>query len=110
MNLSNNNITFLRDVHSSVKVDMTSGWRHYYIDGSLIEIASFIKQIGDKKIYLLIPLFAYSRSFSDATLNLSEPFLVDNESNPELIIKFIIEQWNSSIFEIKKKIVFLFYF
>lgn len=102
MNLSNNNITFLRDVHSSVKLDMTSGWRHYYIDGSLIEIASFIKQIGDNKIYLLIPLFASSRSFSDATLNLSEPFLVDNNSNPELIIKFVLEQWDSSIFELKK--------
>jgi hypothetical protein len=62
MNLSNNNITFLSDVHSSVKFDMTSSWRHYYIDGSLIEIASFIKQIGDNKIYLLIPLFASSKS------------------------------------------------
>uniref|UniRef100_UPI0031F43384 hypothetical protein n=1 Tax=Russula emetica TaxID=152958 RepID=UPI0031F43384 len=110
MNLTNNNITFLRDVHSSVKVDMTSGWRHHYFDGSLIEIVSFIRLIGDNKIYLLIPLFASSRSFSDATLNLSEPFLVDNKSNPDLIIKFIIEQWKSSIFELKKDTTITFSF
>ena len=110
MNLSNNDITFLTDVHSSVKLDMTSGWRHYYIDGSLIEIASFIKQIGDNKIYLLIPLFASSRSWSDATLNLSEPFLVDNESNTRLIIKFIFDQWKSSGFEVREGIRITFSF
>lgn len=102
MNLSINNISFLKDLDSSINIDMTSGWRHFYMDGSIIQIASFIKQIGDNKIYLLIPLFATSRLFSDATLSLSEPFLVDNKSNPELIIKFIINQWDSSIFELKK--------
>jgi len=99
MNLTTNQITFLRDVHSSVKVDMTSGWRHHYFDGSISELSTFIKLIGDDKIYLLIPLFAGSKSLSDATLNLSEPFLVDNKSNTNLIIKFIIDQWNSSGFE-----------
>jgi hypothetical protein len=102
MNLTNNNITFLRDVHSSVKVDMTSGWRYHYFDGSIEELSSFIKLIGDNKIYLLIPLFASSKSLKNATLNLSEPFLVNNESNSALIIKFILEQWNSSGFEIRE--------
>jgi hypothetical protein len=98
MNLSRNNITFLRDVPSHIKVDMTSGWRHHYFDGSISELSSFIKLIGDDKIYLLIPLFAKSKSLQSATLNLSEPFLVDNKSNPALIIKFILEQWDSSGF------------
>jgi hypothetical protein len=41
---------------------------------------------------LLIPLFSNTKSLQIATLNLSEPFLVDNKSNPALIAKFIIDQ------------------
>ena len=32
---------------------------HHYFDGSISELSSFIKSIGDDKIYLLIPLFFY---------------------------------------------------
>ena len=101
MNLTRNQISFLKDIPSDIKIDMTSGWRHHYFDGSLIEASNFIKKIGDDKIYLLIPLFASSKSLSNATLNLSEPFFVDNKSNPSLIIKFILEQWYSSGFDLK---------
>jgi len=78
MKLSVYQITFLRNVPSDIKVDMTSGWRHHYFDGGIEELSTFIKLIGDNKIYLLIPLFAASQSLQIATLNLSEPFLVDN--------------------------------
>jgi hypothetical protein len=111
MNLTRNKITFLRHVPSDIKVDMTSGWRHHYFDGfSIGEISSFIESIGDDRIYLLIPLFASSESLSIATLNLSEPFLVDNKSNPALIAEFIIDQWNSSGFNKKQDIDFTFSF
>lgn len=101
MNFTRNQISFLKDTPSNIKIDMTSGWRYHYFDGSLIEISDFIKKIGDNKIYLLIPLFSSSKSLSNATLNLSEPFLVDNKSNAPLIIKFILEQWYSSGFDLK---------
>jgi len=110
MNLTTNNISFLRDIPSNIKVDMTSGWRHYYFDGSISELSTFIKLIGDDKIYLLIPLFAASKSLQNATLNLSEPFLVNNRSNTALIIKFILEQWKSSGFEIKVGTIISFSF
>lgn len=110
MELTTNNITFLRDIHSSIKVDMRSGWRHHYFDGSISELSTFIKLIGDDKIYLLIPLFSNSESLSIATLNLSEPFLVDNKSNPELIIKFILDQWKSSGFSLKADTTLVFAF
>lgn len=112
MNLTRNNITFLKDIDSNIKVDMRSGWRHHYFDGSISELSSFIKLIGDDKIYLLIPLFAASKSLSIPTLNLSEPFLVNNKSNSALIIKFILEQWNSSGFNIREgtQITFSFKF
>ena len=75
-----------------------------------MEISSFIKSIEDDKIYLLIPLFANSHSLEIATLNLSEPFLVNNKSNPLLITKFILDQWESSGFENKVQMAFSFKF
>jgi hypothetical protein len=56
--LTTTNITFLRDVPSHIKIDMRSGWRHHYFDGSIEELSTFIKLIADDKTYLLIPLFA----------------------------------------------------
>ena len=103
MNLPTNKIIFIRDIPSNINVDMTSGWRHHYFDGlSINEISSFIKLIGDDKVYLLIPLFSSSKSVQYPTLNLSEPFLANNKSNPALIIQFIMEQWKSSGFELGK--------
>ncbi len=110
MNLSTKDITFLKHIPSDIKVDMTSGWRYHYFDGSISELSSFIKLIGDDKIYLLIPLFANSNSLSVPTLNLSEPFLVNNKSNSVLIIKFIVDQWNSSGFELKPDVQISFSF
>jgi hypothetical protein len=103
MNLTTNNISFLKDVPSDIKVDLTSGWRYYYFQNlDINEISSFINWIGDDRVFLLIPLIANSKSFSIATLNLSESFLVNNKSNPVLIIRFIKEQWQSSGFDIKE--------
>lgn len=111
MNLTTNNISFLKDIDTNIKVDMRSGWRHHYFDGFGIgEISTFIKLIGDDKIYLLIPLFAGSKSLSKSTLNLSEPFLVNNKSNSVLITKFIFDQWNSSGFNIKQDTLITFSF
>jgi hypothetical protein len=113
MKLSINQITFLKDVPTDINVEMRSGWRHHYFDGfSIGEISSFIKLIGDDKIYLLIPLFAASESLQIPTLNLSEPFLVNNQSNSALITKFIMYQWNSSGFNKKEdtQIIFSFKF
>lgn len=110
MNLSRTNITFLSEVHSDLKVDMTSGWRYHYFNGNVHELSSFIKLIGDEKIYLLIPLFKKSNSITRATLNLSEPFLVDNKSNSALIIKFILDQWEFSGFELKPDTILSFSF
>jgi len=110
MNLTRNQITFLRNVPSDIKVDMTSGWRYHYFDGSKSELSLFIKLIGDDKIYLLIPIFINGKSQSDPKLILSDPFLVDNKSNSALIIKFILEQWNSSGFNLKEDSLITFSF
>lgn len=108
MNLPTDRIVFLRDVLSDIKVDMTSGWRNYNFDGSVYDLTHFIRSIKDDNIYLLIPLFSNSTSLKNATLNLSEPFFVNNKSNSALIIKFILEQWYSSGFNINQSTIITF--
>nr|UEP17204.1 hypothetical protein [Russula sp.] len=109
MNLTTNNISFLKDIHPSINVDKRSRWRQHYFDGlDIVQISSFIKFIGDDKIYLLIPLFMDSKSLSKPTLNLSEPFLVNNKSNSVLITRFILDQYYSSGFKLKEDIPFIF--
>jgi hypothetical protein len=111
MHFTVNEISFLRDVQSSIKVDMRSGWRHHFCNGlNSFEISSFIKFIDDDKIYLIIPLITTSVSLSKPTLNLSEPFLINNKSNSDLITKFILEQWNSSGFNINQDTTNMFAF
>jgi hypothetical protein len=39
---------------------------------------------------------------------LSEPFLVNNKSDPALIINFILNQWKSSGFELRKGTIITF--
>ena len=102
MNLSQNKITFLKDVPSYLYINKTKRWYyHNFEDLTINQISEFIKLIYDDKIYMIIPMFANSQDISTATLNLSEPFLVNNRSNSRLIIKFIVDQWVSSGFDLK---------
>ena len=107
MNLSRNQISFLRDVHPSVEIDKTSKWEyHVFKQFDIYEINNFIKLIEQEQIYLMIPQF--SASNSETTLVLSAPFLVNNQSNTELICKWIYDQWQSCGFINTRKIVVIF--
>lgn len=111
MNLSTNQISFLKDVDSSVNIDMSSGWRYHFFEGlSFYEMEKFLRDIKDDNIYLVIPLFAKSKSLSVPTLNLSEPFFIDNKSNNILITNFILDQWNGSGFSLNKEVSLSFSF
>lgn len=111
MNLSTTKISFLRDVPSTIIVDSKSGWRYrFFPEFSVYEIRTFIKLIENEKIYMIIPQFASSKSLSQARLNLSEDFLINNNSNPMLITQFILNQWDTSGFNIDQSITFCFKF
>lgn len=104
MNLSTTKISFLHEVPSHIEVDMSSSWRHHcFASLGISEIYTYIKLIGDNKIYLIIPLLASTNSISPAVLNLSKPFLINNNSNPILITNFILDQWQSSGFSLNDK-------
>jgi hypothetical protein len=104
MNLSTTKISFLHEVPSHVEVDMSSTWRHHFFDTlGISEIHTYIKLIGDNKIYLIIPLLASTNAISPAVLNLSKPFLINNNSNSILITKFILDQFKNSGFSLNEK-------
>lgn len=100
MNLTRINISFLRDIPSNIKVDMRSSWTlHNFTGLNISELASFISSIKDNKTYLIIPILSDSKSSSE--LHLSNSFLINNRSNPDLIIRFVFQQWNESAFDLK---------
>jgi len=109
LDLSRTEITFLRDIPSNIKIDMDSGWKfNTFYDFSLIEINTYIKSMEDNETYMIVPVFTTSVTTYSAVLNLSSPFLIDNRSNPLLIIDFIANQWKTSGFTNELRIIFLF--
>jgi len=104
MNLSTTKISFLNELPSSVDVDMSSTWRYHSFNNlDVSEINTYIKLIADNKIYLIIPVLAPSYLITTVTLNLSNPFLINNKSNSNLITNFILDQWNNSGFSLNEK-------
>lgn len=109
MKFSKNEITFLTDVPSYVNIDMTSGWRiQLFNKENLSKFSTFLEMIEVGDTYLIIPRFTTSVIMSDVKLELSDPFLVNNETSPDLILNFIINQWNKSGFSLKKDVKMIF--
>ena len=101
MILTRTSITHLRDIPSNIKINMNSGWSfNLFPELSIFEIHNYIKSIKEGKIYMIVPLFNASISENKAMLNLSSPFLIDNKSNSALITSFIMDQWNTSGFNL----------
>jgi len=100
--LTTKNITFLKDLNPKIKIDSKSGWKYHHSDCLWSgEIWFFIRIIRDDKICLMTPVFINTRS--GVTLNLSNPFLVNNKSNTDLIYNFIMSQWDNSGYYFKAK-------
>lgn len=107
--LSRTSITHLRDIPSNIQIDMGSGWNfNLFPDLSIYEIESFIKSIGEGKIFMIVPIF--NASNNTAKLDLSSPILIDNKSNSALITTFIVDQWHNCGFNLNTgiKIQFIF--
>jgi len=97
--MTRTDISFIRNLPSTIRVDSNSNWCYkFFHQFDIYEISTFIKLIKDEKIYMIIPQFGGSESLSEPKLYLSEPFLIDNKSNPMLITEFLYEQWNKSCF------------
>ena len=111
MNLSTNKITFLKDLNKSIKIDLKSEWRLHYCQAlCFADIYEFIWFLDNNSSfnnsYLIDPLI--KSSCSGVSLKLSSAFLVNNRSNPVLIYKFLIQQWENSGFDLNPKALHTF--
>jgi hypothetical protein len=92
-------INYLKDIQPNYKVELTNKWRYYYFE-RFIDIYDYINTIDNGSTYVIIPMLSYSRELTDVKLILSLPFLINNNSNKELITKFLLDQWKSSVFTV----------
>ena len=109
LQLTRTSITYLKCVPNDIKIDMNSGWQFILLpDLTLYDIENHIKSIEKNKFFMIIPIFSTSLELDKGLLNLSQPFLIDNNSNAHLITKLVVDQWNMSGFNIysDKKIIF----
>jgi hypothetical protein len=86
-----NQLTFLDEINDIISTKSES---YYYkiFNINLDGIKNFINNIGVNEIYLINPLISVSCIPESPYLNLSEPFLVTNKSNPYLIYNFLNQQ------------------
>ena len=111
--LSTINITFLKDLNKSIKVDTRSEWRLHYCNALCFDdIYHFIQLLDNNSSfynsYLIDPLI--KSSCSGVSLKLSSAFLVNNRSNSKLISNFLIQQWENSGFDLNPKALHTFAF
>jgi hypothetical protein len=100
-NLSQQNITFLSDIDKKFEIDKSQKYNYFNIyDYSVNHITNFIEQIDENEILLIFPFITTTKDLNDPYLRLSNQFLVNNQSNPILISKYLEYRWNTSDFSV----------
>lgn len=107
--LSIENITFLKDIKLSIKIDTRSEWRLHCCQALILaEIYRFLTLLSNNDSYLIQPLIV--SSCSGTSIRLSGAFLVNNKSNSVLITNFIVDQLEKSGFDLNSKAMHTFAF
>jgi hypothetical protein len=101
-NFKTTKIDFLHNIDKSISINSTE--KFYYIkiyEWNIENIEQFLNCIKHDETLILFPFVSITCLLKDPYLRLSEYFLVTNKSNPELISKFLDEQWYNSDFSIE---------
>jgi hypothetical protein len=100
-NLTIKNITFLSDINKSYYVDKTEKYYYFRLNNLDVDnINNFIINIKDNQSYLIFPFITTTQNPDDPYLRLSNQFLINNQSNANLISKFLENQWAKSDFDL----------
>lgn len=98
-NLTQQTITFLSDIDKKFSIDKSE--KYYYLNMynyDVNHITRFINNIGENDIYLIFPFISTTKDLNDPYLRLSNQFLVNDQSNPILISKYLEYRWVNSDF------------
>jgi len=111
-NINQDRIIFLSSIHRDWAVDKSEKYHYHNLyELNLENITNFLSMIRNEDIMLISPFVTYTKKISDPYLILSEQFLVNKNSKPEIIFDFMFDQWSQSNFgnEIDNQSLF-FYF
>jgi len=87
------NINFLKDVNKAIRFDMNAKWKFQYIQHSNgYFFKEFILNLEPNSLFTVIPMISIDGVEHKPHLILSQQFLITKYSDPELIIKFLIDQ------------------
>jgi len=93
-NFTTNKISFLNDLDKDIYIDKS--WKYYYYKIHRIDldrITNFIWNLKDNEVYVINPIISITCQSKHPYVNLSEKFLITNESNPILINDFLLDQF-----------------
>ena len=100
-NLTNTHISFLSTIDRSAQLDKSEKYYYFNLFNWKIEVITiFLSKIKDNEVYLIFPFITTSKKPNLPYLRLSESFLVNNKSNPDLISNFLTSQWAEAGFEV----------
>lgn len=92
-NITQNNITFLSDIDKKFEINKSEKYYYFNVFNYTPDhIYNFISQIRDNEIILIFPFLTTTEDLKDPYLRLSNQFLVNNQSNPALIARFLEDQ------------------
>jgi len=110
-NFTTTKIDFLYTIDKSFSIDQSEKYHYLKLyTWEISHIITFLKHIKDNEVYTVFPFITPTGLQKDPYLRLSDHFLVTNKSNPELINKFLNEQWINTDFNIdENKDIYLYF-
>jgi hypothetical protein len=101
-NFTTTKIDFLNNIDKSISIDKSARFHYLKIyTWEASNIAYFLKHIKYNDVYTVFPFISTSGLIKDPYLRLSDHFLVTNKSDPELIDRFLNEQWINTDFNVE---------
>jgi hypothetical protein len=97
-NISNKDITFIKDVSKLFKIDKTGEFKYFInYNFDIKGIKQFILTLDDKSIYTIIPFISINCKTDDPFLTLSKQILVTKYSNYETINNYLGDKLNDAV-------------
>jgi hypothetical protein len=97
-NISNKEITMLKDINYLIDINKIGKFNYYYISNmEFAGVNTFIKRLHTDTVYVIIPLISMFGRDMVPHIILSKSFLLTNTSSTDLVQDFLIQQLNKVI-------------
>lgn len=88
--ISNNEITFLKDIPDNITINKYGKFCYYkFLELDINNILKFLYELEDNEIYTLIPFITKNNKPDQPYIILSQQILITKNSNSRSIVKYI---------------------